>query len=180
MLTVILVVVGVVLLAVVLVLTVFAIGMRRKTPWVLNGVRRFARDVGNPRIMKKAGTPGAYASVIMHEGRRSGRPYATPVAASAIDDGFVIATVYGTNTDWLKNVFAKGTATIVHEGGTYPVDHPELVPLDDVEDAFEPKELRTLHRYRVQTCVRLRMAPAAQPSAQLDFEPAARSAVTTR
>jgi deazaflavin-dependent oxidoreductase (nitroreductase family) len=180
MLTVILVTLGVLFVAAATVLTIFAIGMRRKTPWVLNGVRRFARDLGNPRIMKRAGTPGAYASVIRHTGRRSGRPYATPVAAAATNDGFVIATVYGSNTDWLKNVLARGTATITHEGREYPVDRPELVPLAEVEDAFEPKELRTLRRYRVTTCLRLRRTSTDQPAVEPEAEPVVEPVATTR
>jgi deazaflavin-dependent oxidoreductase (nitroreductase family) len=180
MLTVILVTLGVLLIAVAIVLTVFAVGMRRKTPWVLNAVRLFARDLGNPRIMKKAGTPGAYASVIKHTGRRSGRSYATPVAAAVTDEGFAIATVYGTNTDWLKNVLADGRATIVHEGRTYPVDRPELVPLEEIEDAFERKELRTLHRYRVTTCLRLRRTSTLQPAVEPKAEPAVEPVATTR
>ena len=130
--------------------------------------------------MRKAGTPGAYASVIEHTGRRSGRSYATPVAAAATNDGFAIATVYGTNTDWLKNVLADGTATIVHEGRTYPVDRPELVPLDEIEGAFAPKELRTLHRYRVTTCLRLRKASIVQPAVEPEAEPVLEPVATTR
>ncbi len=147
---------GVLLLGAVIVLIVFSIGMRRKTPWVLNGVRRFARAVGNPYQMRKAGTPGAYASVIRHTGRTSGKAYATPVAAEPTEDGFVIATVYGPNSDWLKNVLASGSATIVHEGCTYQVDHPEIVATEDSTVYFDPKELRDLRRYRVSQCLRVR------------------------
>ena len=89
MLETILVLVGILFFAAAIVLLVFRIGMRRKTPWVLNGVRRFAHTIGNPHQMRSAGTPGAYASVIRHEGRRTGRSYATPVAAEPTDDGFV-------------------------------------------------------------------------------------------
>jgi deazaflavin-dependent oxidoreductase (nitroreductase family) len=152
----ILIFVGIVVLVVAVVLTVFWVGMRRKTPWVLNGVRRFAHTIGNPHQMRTAGTPGAYASVIRHEGRRSGKSYATPVAAEPTDDGFVIAMVYGPNTDWVKNVLASGSATIEHEGRVQPVDRPEIVRTEEVEGAFDPKELRTLHRYRVSRCLRVR------------------------
>ncbi len=156
MLQIALILVGVLLSAAAIVFIVFSIGMRRKTPWVLNGVRRFSRAVGNPLQMRKAGTPGAYASVIRHEGRRSGKSYSTPVAAEPTSDGFVVALVYGPNTDWLKNVLASGSATIEHEGRTYAVDRPEIVRTEDVRQAFDPKELRTLRRYRVKECLRLR------------------------
>jgi deazaflavin-dependent oxidoreductase (nitroreductase family) len=110
------IVVGILLLAVLAVGVTFALGMRAKTPWVLDRVRHFARAIGNPYQMRTAGTPGAMASVIEHRGRTSGRAHRTPVDAVPTEDGFVIATVYGARTDWLKNVLASGSATIVNEG----------------------------------------------------------------
>lgn len=152
-------------LLLVLMIVVFRIGMPRKTPWVLNAVRRFARGIGNPFQLRSAGTPGSYASVIRHRGRVSGRTYETPVAARLTEDGFVIATVYGPNTDWLKNVLADGCATIVHEGETLEVDRPELVPTDAVERYFGDKELRNLRRFSVTRCVRVRTAEALREGA---------------
>ena len=154
------VVVGTLLFLVVIVVVVFVIGMRRKTPWVLNAVRWFARSIGNPYQMRSAGRPGSYASVIRHSGRVSGKTYETPVAARLTEDGFVIATVYGPNTDWLKNVLASGSATIAHEGRIFEVARPEVVPTDAVEMYFGDKELRNLRRYRVTRCVRVRTAVA--------------------
>ena len=163
----ILIMVGVLLLMVAIVVVVFMIGMRRKTPWVLHAVRRFARGIGNPYQMRSAGKPGSYASVIRHRGRVSGRAYETPVAARVTEDGFVIAAVYGPNTDWLKNVLANGSATIVNEGGTFEVDRPEVVPTDAVERYFGVKELRNLRRYRVTSCIRVRDVGIAREGATL-------------
>ena len=61
---------------------VFLVGMRTKLPLVQHAVRRFNRTFTNPRAMKKAGTPGAYASIVRHVGRTTGRPYETPVETS--------------------------------------------------------------------------------------------------
>jgi hypothetical protein len=47
----------------------------------------------------------------------------------ATEDGFVIALVYGSRTNWLQNVLARGSATLVHEGQTYEIDQPEIVPI---------------------------------------------------
>ena len=60
------------------------------------------------------------------------------MGAVAIDDGFVIALPYGPNTDWLKNVLASGSATIVDEGNTYDVDRPEVVPMAEADRYFSP------------------------------------------
>ena len=39
------------------------------------------------------------------------------VEAEVTDDGFVIGLPNGTTTDWVKNLLADGTATIVNVGG---------------------------------------------------------------
>lgn len=106
--------------------------------------------------MKTAGTPGAYAGVIRHLGRRSGRVYETPVGPFATDDGFVIALPYGTSSNWVKNVLAAGSATLVTEGQTYEVDKPEIVPLSEVVDVLPSKERRNLRLFRVEQVLRAR------------------------
>lgn len=137
---------------------VFFFGMRTKTPLVLNAVRRFNRAIGNPHQMKTAGTPGAYASVIRNVGRTTGRSYETPVVAFASDDGFVIALPYGPGTDWLKNVLASGSATIVNEGDTWLIDQPQIVPTAMAAPYLPAKEQRGLRRFAVDQCLRVRRA----------------------
>ena len=133
---------------------VFVTGMRAKSPVVVNGVRRLDRAM-RPLAIKSAGGVGASASVIHHIGRTSGRSYATPVGAVPIDEGFVIALPYGLSADWLRNVLASGSATIVHEGSTYDVDRPEVVPLSAVEDQFSPTDQRAHRLFGVDQCLRV-------------------------
>jgi deazaflavin-dependent oxidoreductase (nitroreductase family) len=135
---------------------VFTVGMRRKSPAVLRLVRQFNRAVVNPRQLKTAGTPGAYASVIHHVGRTTGRPYRTPVVAEPTADGFAIALPYGTSSNWVKNVLASGSAVIVDEGSSYQVDRPEIVPLTIMAEHFPAKDRRNLDRFRVDQCLRFR------------------------
>ena len=135
---------------------VFFVGMRTGSPLVRNVVRRFNRALGNPHQMKTAGTPGAYASVIRHVGRKSGRTYETPMVPFETEDGFVIALPYGPGADWVRNLMASGSATIVHEGNTYRVDRPELVPTDMAVLYLPAKEQRGLRRFRVDQCLRVR------------------------
>lgn len=131
-------------------------GMRSKSPPVLNAIRRFNRSVSNPRQMATAGSPGAYASVIRHVGRTSGREYETPIGATATDDGFVVALPYGASADWLKNLLASGSAMIVNEGSTYRVDQPEVVTMAEAIDDFPPKERRMLRVFGVDKSLRVR------------------------
>lgn len=158
--------IGVVLAAVVVALAtigvVYFVGMRRKSPRVLRVVRDFSRRVVNPRMMATAGTPGAYASLIHHVGRTSGRAYSTPVVAVPTGDGFAIALPYGTTSNWVRNVLASGSATLVHEGATHEVGRPELVPLASMDEYFPEKERRSHARFKVDQCLRLRRI--ARPS----------------
>jgi hypothetical protein len=132
------------------------IGWRTKSPLVLNPLIRLQRSVINPREMRSAGAPGAYASVIRHRGRVSGREYETPVGAVATDEGFVIALPYGSRTNWLRNVLAQESATIIHSGHTYAVDHPEIVPMRAVVAHFTPGDRRSFRVFGTDQALRIR------------------------
>ena len=147
-------VVGLVVLGVVALAGAWLLGMRNKESVVVAAQRRINRAVINPRQLKTAGTPGADASVVQHTGRRSGRTYETPVGAEPTDDGFVVALVYGPTSDWLKNVLASGSATVVHQGVPYVVDRPEVVPFDTVAHHFP--DARGIRMFGVADAVRLR------------------------
>jgi len=147
---------GALLAGLVAIALVFLLGLRAKSPLVLNPLIRLQRAILNPRQMRSAGTPGAYASVIRHRGRLSGRPYETPVGAVAADDGFVIALPYGSRAQWLKNVVASASATIVHEGRTYQVDQPEIIPMQAVAARFTASDQRGFRLLRVDQALRVR------------------------
>lgn len=167
MLSLIAMILGGLMVALAVIGVVFVVGMRRKSPTVLRVVRRFTRVVVNPRVLATAGTPGAYASVISHVGRTTGRLYETPVVAERTGDGFVIALPYGTTANWVKNVLVTGSATIVDEGTTYRVDQPEIVPLALMADYFPMKDRRSFGRFRVDQCLRLRRTDEHELSMEL-------------
>lgn len=146
---------GLLLWFVALVLALLA-AMRTKNPLALGAVRRFNRAFFNPMQMRSAGTPGAYAAIVRHRGRSSGRIYETPVRVGPTDGTFAIALPYGTEADWLRNVLASGSAEIVYEGHTYHVERPEVVPLETAADAFPADDLRALRVFGVDECLRVR------------------------
>lgn len=135
---------------------VFVVGMRTKSPGVRRAVRRISRATRGFTI-DSAGKPGAYASLIRHAGRQTGRLYETPVQMVSTEDGFVITLPYGAETDWFKNVVASGTATVVHEGETYEVDQPVLVR--DAARYFAPKDQRTQRLFGVDEYLRVTRVP---------------------
>lgn len=136
--------------------TVFVVGMRTKAPFVIDTVRRLNRDVTNPRMMRSAGSPGAYAGVIHHTGRTTGRAYETPVGPFPNRDGFVIALPYGPSTDWVRNVLSSGSATLVHQGETFQIDQPEVVPTATVIGDLPASDRRTLRLFDVGQCLQVR------------------------
>lgn len=137
--------------------SVVLLGMRRKSPVVLDAVRRLNKEVMNPQQMESAGTPGAYAGIIRHVGRKSGKQYETPVGIEETVDGFVITLPYGRRADWLQNVLAAGEAAIVHEGQTYQVTDPQVIPLDGAP-GLSADDLRLARLFGVNECLKVRRA----------------------
>lgn len=158
MLTMVATLVGALILGVVVIAAVYVLGMRAKSPLVLRPLIRLQRAMINPRQMRSAGQPGAYASVIRHRGRVSGRDLETPVDAVPVEDGFVIALVYGSRTQWLRNVLASGSATIVHDGRAVEVDRPRVIPMHDAEAFFPAGDRRGFSVLGVRQCLRVRLA----------------------
>lgn len=135
---------------------VLLVSLRTKFSPTLTAIRRMNRAVWNPRAMKVAGQPGAYASVIHHVGRTTGTRHATPVGVVDTEEGLLIALPYGTSPDWLKNVQAAGSAVIVSEGKSFRVEDPELVPSVDANRHFPAKDQRIHRLYGVDQFLRLR------------------------
>jgi deazaflavin-dependent oxidoreductase (nitroreductase family) len=139
---------------------VFVVGMRRKSATVVNMVRRLSRAT-KARPLKTAGTGEAYASVVRHVGRASGKSYETPVHAVPAGGGFAIALPYGAGSDWVKNVLARGAAAIVYGGRTYQLDEPRIVPLAEATLNFTPRD-RLAHRlFGVKECLVVRGVEAS-------------------
>jgi deazaflavin-dependent oxidoreductase (nitroreductase family) len=66
-------------------------------------------------------------AVVSHVGRRSGRTYRTPVNAYRRSGGYVIALVYGADSQWVRNVLAAGGADIETRGRRLHLVDPEVV-----------------------------------------------------
>src|SRR5438445_5371502 len=64
-------------------------------------------------------------AVILHRGRRSGRPYRTPLLAFRRDRTLIVALLYGEESDWLRNM--KSGGGLVRMGRTYELSAPRVV-----------------------------------------------------
>ncbi|BDB43440.1 MULTISPECIES: nitroreductase [Mycobacterium] len=98
-----------------------------RNPHVRDAVRQLNKRVTNPLSMALAGRRYWYASVIRHTGRNSGRRYQTPVVVITTPDKILVPLPYGTGVDWLRNVLAAGSATVVTKGRTVEVVQPRVI-----------------------------------------------------
>lgn len=70
-------------------------------------VARFNKRVTN-RFLQPLAQRSPGFIVVHHTGRRSGRPYSTPVNAFTRDRHLFVALTYGPSADWVQNVMAEG------------------------------------------------------------------------
>jgi len=91
---------------------------------------RFNRHITNPIQRMWAGWLPPFA-IVEHVGRRSGKPYRTPVNAfyTTVDGrvGVAIPLAYGPDRDWLKNLKAAGGAQVRRNSTTFGVADPRVV-----------------------------------------------------
>ncbi len=98
------------------------------TQQISKGWRLLLKHTLNPLTRRLARTSFGPFSLIQHVGRKSGKPYETPIIVARIDDGFVIELTYGPEVDWYKNVKAAGGCNILWHGHEYVINR--LEPLD--------------------------------------------------
>ena len=68
-------------------------------------------------------------AVLEHRGRRSGRRYRTPVLAFRVDGGYLVALLYGANSDWARNVLAAGSCALQRGGRRVEVGSPRMLDI---------------------------------------------------
>ncbi len=103
----------------------------------------------NPLMLRLAGKPYWYASVVEHTGRRSGKSFSTPVVADRVGDHVLIPLPYGTQVDWVRNVLTSGEATVVSKGHTYRVTSPELISATQALPLLPRDRRRTFERVSI-------------------------------
>lgn len=139
---------------------VFVVSFRLRFRPVLTAVRRMNRRFMNPRQLRSAGQPGAYAAVVRHVGRSSGRRYRTPVVAVPADDAFLVVLPYGPGADWVRNVLAAGGAEVEHEGEVLAVDRPTLVPIAEADPYVSAGDRRMNRSFGIDQALRLHRTSA--------------------
>jgi len=119
--------------------------------------REHARS--NRFFLKIAGRRLRAYSILTHVGRRSGREYRNPVGAYPLGDGFVIAVLYGRQSQWVRNVMASDSFTLRTKGRDYQLERPEIIPSSQALAAYPRLWQWTLKRQRIDQFVWAHSAP---------------------
>jgi deazaflavin-dependent oxidoreductase (nitroreductase family) len=94
---------------------------------VTDRLARLNRRVLNPVIGTIAGRRLSPVAYMLHQGRKSGRQYRTPVMPLPLGDGFLVSLPYGPNRDWVRNVVAAGRCTLLRGGRRFELTDPRLL-----------------------------------------------------
>ena len=97
---------------------------------------RFNRHVTNPIQRLWAGWAPTFG-ILEHVGRKSGKPYRTPLSVFGTDDGVAILLSYGPNRDWLKNIQSAGGGRLRRYGKTFEVTDPRVMSKADAAQSVK-------------------------------------------
>ena len=81
----------------------------------------------NKRVFNKRELNKGVRPVITHVGRTSGTTYRTPLEATPVDGGYMFVLMYGSGSDWVKNVLAAGSAILSIDGEEIELTAPRVV-----------------------------------------------------
>jgi deazaflavin-dependent oxidoreductase (nitroreductase family) len=89
------------------------------------------KRVFNPRELRRGIRP-----VLTHVGRTTGTVHRTPLDAHPVDGGYVFVLVYGSGSDWVRNVLAAGHARLTVDGQEVELTSPRLIDEDEAWQAI--------------------------------------------
>lgn len=84
-------------------------------------------------------------AVVRHVGRKSGRPYRSPVVAFPSRSGFVIPMTYGRDVDWARNIVHAHGCELARLGRRIALHNPRIVGFKAAESHL-PAALRPVFR----------------------------------
>ena len=115
----------------------------------------FLKHYFNPLTRRIAQSSFGPFAIIRHVGRRSGKPYETPIIAQPIDNGFVIELTYGPEVDWYKNVLAAGGCIVFWHSKRYVIDKIEPLDSETGRAAFRLPERLIIRVLRMRHFVKM-------------------------
>ncbi|MEV0419051.1 nitroreductase family deazaflavin-dependent oxidoreductase [Streptosporangium canum] len=108
------------------------------------------KRVFNPRAIASGTWP-----VLTHVGRVSGTTYRTPLDAHPVDGGYLFVLVYGSRSDWVRNILASGGARLRVDGREVELAAPRLVGKDEAFQALSDEVPRPPRLLRITEFLRM-------------------------
>lgn len=87
----------------------------------------------NKRVFNKMELKRGIRPVLTHTGRSSGKSFHTPLDAHRADGGFIFFLMYGSESDWVKNVMAAGRAHLRIREEEWDLANPRLIAKDEAQ-----------------------------------------------
>lgn len=101
--------------------------------------------------------------IVEHVGRRSGKPYRTPVNVFTTEvegkPGVAILLSYGPDRDWLKNLKAAGGGRLRSKGKEFGIADPRVVAKEEAAAYVTPGVRRIFVRIPFEQAVLLTRTP---------------------
>lgn len=128
---------------------------------------RAAARVVNPLVLRIAGRRHMpILGIVHHRGRKTGRPYATPLGVRpAPGGGFVIPRTFGEASHWYQNIQAAGWCVITYRGADHTVAGPVVVDRATAGPAYPRYERLALRLLGVNEYLWLADAHGPPPAA---------------
>ena len=111
-------------------------------PRTMHAIARLNKYVTNP-VVRCGARRWPNLALVTHVGRRSGKEYRTPVMAFVADDAISVVLNYGTESDWVRNVTAAGTASVDHRYRHYILSDPRVLPIESPEAPSGARVIRS-------------------------------------
>jgi deazaflavin-dependent oxidoreductase (nitroreductase family) len=132
------------------------------SPRLARAIRAVGRLV-NPLVLRIAGRPWMpFLGVLHHRGRRTGRPYRTPLGMRLWGGSVVVPRTFGASADWYRNLLNAGWVEAMYLGVRHRVGQPELTNLARVSNAFPSYERLLFKLFGIDDFVVLRPIPVSQ------------------
>ena len=101
-------------------------------------------------------------AVVRHQGWRSGKRYATPIAIQPTPDGFLLPLPWGEGTDWCRNLRAAGGGVVLWRGADHAVSDPEVIDTATALPAFNPLMRPIVRLSGIRKFLRVHRAPTSR------------------
>jgi deazaflavin-dependent oxidoreductase (nitroreductase family) len=96
--------------------------------------------------------------ILIHQGRKTGRIYRTPINVFRRADTYLFFLTYGSDVEWVKNILAAGYCSLETRGQVVKLVEPELIA--DPELGPAPTAVRFVERRLAGATEYLRMRTA--------------------